>query len=243
MKTAQKIMAIGLLISAAMPANAAGNLFTPPAGCEAYLTVQSRGCRVSNHYICSADNPGDKWRADFDQEGIFFLSKVDNEAQWIESIDQFPTVIQKLDPNPKDPASFSNLLTGEDTFDFTISRDDGTASHVTGFDRLTGKSFVIDGVNLQQTQFEFTETDLDGNVLAKSRGNEFISPDWRMFFSGPSEWDAGDGYLPMDGSPVQFINPGEPGFLATEPLFECDAIMSSFPMQSKPAEALRHDDL
>lgn len=234
MTTARKIMVVGLLVTAALPAHAAGKLFTPPAGCEAYLTVQSRGCRVSNHYTCSADNPGDKWRADFDQEGIFFLSKVDDEAQWIESIDQFPTVIQKLDPNPKDPASFSNLLTGEDTFDFTISRDDGTASHVTGFDRLTGKSFVIDGVSLQQTQFEFTETDLDGNVLAKSRGNEFISPEWRMFFSGPSEWDSGGGFVPMDGSPVQFINPGEPGFLATEPLFECDAIMSSLPFNPEP---------
>lgn len=243
MTTARKIMALGLLVAGAFPAHAAGKLFTPPAGCEAYLTVQSRGCRVSNHYTCSADAPGDKWRADFDQEGIFFLSKVDDEAQWIESIDQFPTVIQTLDPNPKDPASFTNLLTGKDTFDFTISRDDGTASHVTGFDRLTGKSFVIDGVTLQQTQFEFTETDLDGNMLNKSSGNEFISPEWRMFFSGPSVWDNGSGPVPLDGSPVQFFNPGEPGFLATEPMFECDAIMSSFPMQSKPAEALRHDDL
>ena len=38
----------------------------------------------------------------------------------------------------------------------------------------------------------------------------------------------------MDGSPVQFINPGEPGFLATEPLFECDAIMSSLPFNPEP---------
>ena len=32
--------------------------------------------------------------------------------------------------------------------------------------------------------------------------------------------------LPVDGSPVQFIFPGEPGFFSTEPIFDCDALMS-----------------
>jgi hypothetical protein len=33
----------------------------------------------------------------------------------------------------------------------------------------------------------------------------------------------------MNGSPVQFIFPGEPGFAATEPLYECDAVLSGLP--------------
>jgi hypothetical protein len=86
---------------------------------------------------------------------------------------------------------------------------------------------VIDGVTLQETQFEFAETKTDGSVV-KSRGNEYINADWRLFFAGPSEWNDGSGYVPMDGSPLQFIFPGEPGFFSTEPLFECDAILSSY---------------
>jgi hypothetical protein len=205
------------------------------------MTVQSRGCRVSNHYRCSADAAGDQWRADFDQEGIFFQSRINAEAEWVESLEFNPSTTQTLDPGAADPASFSELLSaGIDTFDFGLSKDNGERTRVSGFDRLTGRNFTIDGISLQETEFKFTETDLTGNVLRESRGNEYINPDWRMFFSGPSEWNGGDGaFLPIDGSPVTFIFPGEPGFGATQPLFECDATVASFP-QSHAREGLIH---
>lgn len=210
----------------ALPAGAGS--FTPPAGCSGFLTVQSRACRVSNYYTCTQDAAGDQWRADFDQEGLFFASRVDSEGQWVESIEMSPMVRQTLDPSPEDPASFTELLGGSDTFAFKLSRDNGERSAVRGFDRLTGKQFVIDGITLSETQFEYSETDGDGNFLRRSRGMEYIHPEWRIFFAGPTEWDGGAGYVPMDGSPVEFIFPGEPGFFSTEPLFECDAVLSSY---------------
>jgi hypothetical protein len=220
MKTA---LAFVLLISAPV----AAGTFTPPEGCTAYLTVQSRQCRVSNYYKCSADAPGDQWRQDFDQEGVFFRSRIDSETQWVESFDINPEVRQSLDPGAEDPASFSDLLaTGLDSFAFGLTKETGEKTRVRGFDKLTGKSIVIDGVTLKQTEFEFTETDANGTVLRQSRGNEFISPEWRTFFSGPSEWDDGTGYVPMDGSPVQFILPGEPKFGSTQPIFDCDTVVS-----------------
>jgi hypothetical protein len=210
-----------------LPAAGHAGSFTPPAGCTGWLTVQGRACRVSNFYKCTQDAPGDQWRTDFDQEGLFFASRTDKEGQWVESIDMNPMVRQTLVPGAKDPASFSELLGGADTFAFSLRRDDGGASDVQGFDRLTGRTAVIDGVTLQETQFEFAETKADGSVV-RSRGNEYINADWRLFFAGPSEWNDGSGYVPMDGSPLQFIFPGEPGFFSTEPLFECDAILSSY---------------
>ena len=214
------------LFLGALPAQAGS--FTPPAGCNIFLTVQSRACRVSNYYTCTQDAPGDQWRADFDQEGLFFASRVDREGQWVESLEMSPMVRQTLDPAPEDPASFTELLGGIDTFAFNLTRDNGERSAVRGFDRLTGKSFVIDGVTLAETEFEFTENDDAGNLLRRSRGREYIHPEWRLFFAGPSEWDGGAGYVPMDGSPLKFISPGEPGFAATQPLFECDAVLSSY---------------
>ena len=229
------------LFLAASPALAGS--FTPPKGCTATLTVQSRGCYVANFYTCEGDNPGDQWRADFDQEGMFYMSKIDSETQWVESYDLNPTVKQTLDPNAKDPASFSNLLaTGRDDFDFGLTKDTGEHTNVKGYDQLTGKSVTIDGVVLKQTEYEYVETDDAGTELRKSHGNEYISEEWRNFFSGTSQWWDGTQWLPLYGSPVQFFLPGEKGFAATQPLYECDAVMSSLTLPQRLKE-LSHDDL
>ena len=53
------ILAAGLL--PAVPATAQSampGVISPPPGCTGWLTVQSRGCRVSNHYRCDADGSG-----------------------------------------------------------------------------------------------------------------------------------------------------------------------------------------
>jgi hypothetical protein len=221
------MMRIITLMLALGATSAQAGTFTPPEGCTLTMTVQSRQCRVSNHYTCAADAPGEKWRADFDQEGIFFSSKIDNETQWVESFDTDPPVVQRLVPGPRDAASFSNLLaTGRDDFAFDLTRDDGNDTSVRGFDKLTGETFVIDGIQLQGTAYEFTETDPAGNITRQSRGNEYVHPEWRVFFAGPGETLLESEMLPMDGSPLQFIFPGEPGFAATQPLFECDDVLS-----------------
>jgi hypothetical protein len=228
----RKFLILACLTLAASPALA--GTWTPPQGCEAFMTVQSKACRVSHYYTCQGDAPGDQWRVDMDQEGEFFASRIDREAQWVESFDP---VRQTLDPAPADPASFSELLaTGIDTWDFTLSKDDGTGSRAVGYDRLTGRTVVIDGITLSQTEVEFTEYGRDGTVLRRSRGNEYLHPEWRMFFAGPGETDLGDGlWRPIDGSPVEFIFPGEEGFLDRQPKYDCDALTARAPASILPA--------
>ncbi len=218
------------LLLASSPAFAGS--FIAPEGCTTYLTVQSRGCYVANYYTCQSDPAGHKWRADFDQEGPFFLSRIDDETQWIESIELNPLVTQTLDENPQDPANFTQLAeSGRDDFIFNLSKDNGENSRVRGFDKLTGKSVTIDGVALDETEFEYEETDSSGTVLRRARGLEYISRDYRMFFSGASEWDDGSGnWLPMEGSPVRFFQSGEKGFESTQPIFDCDAVLSALPL-------------
>lgn len=197
--------------------------WSAPAGCTVFMTVQSKACRVSHYYRCEGDAPGDQWRVDMDQEGPFFYSRINFEAEWVESYDP---VKQVLDQSLVDPASFSELLaTGIDTWDFTLSKEDGSVTRAAGYDRLTGKSVVIDGITLSQTEVEFTEYDVLGSVTRRSRGNEYLHPEWRMFFAGPGETDLGDGlWRPIDGSPVEFIFPGEEGFLDSQPKYDCDPL-------------------
>ncbi len=230
-----------------LAAPAMAGTFTAPEGCQATLTIQSRGCTVSHYYTCEKDPAGNKWRADYDAQGPYYLSMVDSETQWIESYEldltgSKPTIKETLDPNPKDPASFSELLdTGLDSFDFNLTKETGERTHITGFDKLTGKTAVIDGVTLQQTEYEYTQTDEKGTVLRHAKGNEFVNKDWRMFFSGHSEMQAEDGsWVMIEGAPISFISPGEPGFESTTPLFECDAQMSSLSLK---LEDPAHDNL
>lgn len=226
-----------LMIGALAPLPAvAANQWTAPQGCEIFLTVQSKQCRASNHYRCDGDAPGDQWRADFDQDGLFFQSRINSEAEWVESYEMNPTVRQELQPGAMDPASFTDLVTrGRDDFIFGLSKETGEETDVRGYDQLTGKTWVIDGITLSETEFSYEETDASGMVLRKSRGREYIHPEWRLFFSGPSEWWDGTQWLPGDGSPLQFIFPGEPGFAATEPLFDCDPVLSQGPSPAKDA--------
>ena len=96
--------------------------FIAPEGCTTYLTVQSRGCYVANYYTCEADPAGHKWRADFDQEGLFFTSRINFEPEWVESFESNPPTRQWLDPAPEDPARFSELLSsGVDTYAFGLA--------------------------------------------------------------------------------------------------------------------------
>ncbi len=224
------------LLLLAGPAMAA--TFEPPKGCTTYLTVQSRGCIVSHFYTCEADPKGDQWRADFDANGPNFLSRIDSETQWLESYETTQGTKEVLDPKPRDPASFTELLAnGLDTFDFSLSKDNGEHTTVKGFDKLTGATVVIDGVTLKASEFEYTQTDDKGTILRHARGHEYVSEDWRTFFSGHSEWEAEDGsWTPGENAPVKFILPGKPGFASTLPLFECDDQMSA--LDSAPLGAL-----
>ena len=204
--------------------------FSAPDGCKAYLTVQSRGCMVSHFYTCEKDAKGEQWRADFDDMGPFFLSRIDSEAQWLESYESDGsgsglTTKETMDANPKDAASFSGLMsTGLDTFDFSLTKSSGEHTNINGYDKLTGSTAKIDGVVLQQTEYEYTQTDDTGKVMRHAKGNEFVSPEWHTFFSGHSQYELDDGtWAPQDGAPISYANPGEPGFDTTTPIFECNA--------------------
>ena len=214
----------------------ASERFTPPEGCTPTMTVQSRGCKLSNHFVCAADAPGDQWRVDIGLYGPYFASRIDFETQWVHSVDLVNGVTSRLLPGAADPASFSELLeNGTDTFDFSMLRGDGRMTRVQGFDTLTGRDVVIDGVTLRETSFEFREALQDGTFLHGAKGHEYIWPERRIFLSGVSDWTDAEGTFPRNYSPVEFDFDGDEGFMTLRPKFDCDAMMSALPAQVLPA--------
>lgn len=215
------------LLCLVLPVSAQAAGFSPPEGCTTKMTVQSKQCRVSNHYTCSGDAAGTMWRVDADQQGTFFLTQTNAEGEWLQSHDGGAQGAQTLGDR-KDPASLSALFgQGRDTYDFWLEHEDGTRTHVTGQDDLTGQTAVIDGQKLALTAFSFKETDASGTVLRQSRGQEYVSRNLGSFFSGRSQHADGAGnWRPSDGSPMSFSFPGEAGFEAGQPIFDCDAVIS-----------------
>lgn len=214
----------------ALPADAAGP-FTPPPGCEGFMTVQLMNCTVGNYYRCANDPPGDSWSTYFDGEGPYFTSRIDSETRWMQSYDHIADEWDSLDAVAADHASFTTLLaTGRDAFDFSTTSDRGETRRYVGHDRLTGERLRIDGVTLERTEFDVSAYDTQGNRLWRRTGGQFIHRDWRLFLADTETFEnaAGEIFETTD-TPVNFALPGEPGFLATEPQYGCDMMMTTAP--------------
>lgn len=204
--------------------------FTLPAGCEGIVTIQMRSCTVSHQFTCSADPEGWQRRVDMGADGPTYMGAIDGETQWMESFHVATGHSERLEDAPRDPASFSVLLDeGTDTYDFqTLSDEIGTTRYV-GFDTLTGVTQEIDGVLLDQTEYKITAMDTGGGMIWESAGFEWISRDFRVFLSGVSTITTPDGSFETDDSPVEFIFPGEPGFLSVYPKHGCGETVSAAP--------------
>lgn len=215
------------LICLAAPATAQ-DVVSLPAGCEAYLTVQGASCQVEHHFTCQGDPAGHQRRVSLDESGLTYAGEIDAEAQWISSVYVSSGHSERLAPDPVDPASLNALIaSGVDPYDFeTLSDEIGTTRYV-GQDSLTGRQVTIDGVTLDETAYQITAYDAAGDQLWKSHGNEFISRDWRMFLSGTSTITTPTETFETDDRPVEFIFPGDPGFLSAQPKHGCGVAISS----------------
>jgi hypothetical protein len=204
--------------------------FSLPAGCTGHLTVQTRSCTVSHHFTCEGDPEGWQRRVDMDVDGVTYIGTIDAETQWMESFHVYTGHTETLENAPRDRASLSALISeGTDTYDFQTLSEEIGATHYVGFDTLTGVTQEIDGVTLDQTEYQITAYDTGGGVMWESKGNEWISRDFRMFLSGVSTITTPDGSFETDDSPVEFIMPGEPGFLSVNPKHGCGETVSSLP--------------
>ena len=205
--------------------------FSLPQGCEGYLTIQSTSCSVSHYFTCDGDNNGEQRRASMDEEGLSYVGRISGEAEWLEAFHLRSGHTETLSDDSADTMSMSELLANDiDTWDFkTESREIGTSQYV-GFDRLTGETVEIDGVTLRRTEYSLTAYDEAGTEMWKSEGAEFVSDEWRMFIGGTSSYITSDDRFDSDDTPIEFIFPGEPGYLSVNPKFGCGVELSSIDM-------------
>lgn len=227
--TASALLAVFGLSGTALFAQDTPSTFSLPAGCTAYVTVQSNDCTVDHHFTCEGDPEGLKQRVSLSEEGLIYVGSTNFESQWVASFHPRTGHSERLGTEANDPASFSGLIeTGLDTFDFeTLSDEVGTTRYV-GQDRLTGRTVTIDGIELEETEYSIRALTPDGEEMWRAEGNEFISRRWRSFLAGTGTVTTPTDRFDKDDSPVEFIFPGEPGFLSANPKHGCGVQLSSF---------------
>lgn len=236
------LIAIVAMLTALPAAAQTVQTFSLPAGCTAYLTIQTESCSVDHIFTCEGDAEGTQRRASIGERGLSGLYQIDEETQWLESIDIFSEETERLSPDVADPASISELVeTGIDTYDFTTESDEVGQSRYVGFDSLTGNTITVDGILLDETEYNITAYNADGEVEWSSKGNEYISQRFNMFLSGSSEVTFGEETFDIEDRPVEFIFEGEPGFLSANPKYGCGVTESAAPSVIQRLEALTNE--
>ncbi|WP_309667081.1 hypothetical protein [Tabrizicola sp.] len=227
--TAWRIAIGAVAATLALPAAAAD--WAVPPGCSGFLTVQSKECRVSNHYRCSNDSPDRQWQADFDVDGLMLLTQTDAEARQWRIVDPRKGTDLSLDPMSSAIPKLSDLLryNPDTALEQWMTGADGKKTFFLGFVQVIDEAVVIDGIALQRTVFNISKSVGDTRVVSGERGFGFVHPEWRLMFAGAGERFEGDmsNYKPHDGSPVDFVFADEPGFLSTRPIHDCEMMVSS----------------
>jgi hypothetical protein len=232
--------AIFLCFAGPAAAQSGAPLFPLPPECDAFLTVQGESCTVDHHFICAYDADDHQRRVSLDEQGATYSGMTDREAQWLFSSQMLSGHKERLEPNPAERASLSDLIeTGVDDYDFRTLSDEIGETRYVGQDTLTGRQITIDDVTLAETTYDITAYDASGDEIWSATGNEFISQDWRMFLSGTGVITSPNGTFDRANRPVEFIFPGEAGFLSSRPKHGCGiAISSADIFEEKP-----HDNL
>lgn len=207
--------------------------FTPPAGCESFLTVQNKSCSVSLLWRCDVAPEGDFWEATFGPEGLEMIVSYTGDYQWLDSVFMWDSSREEFVPPAADPIEASGLLTtGVDSYDFIMHRSEPGRSYdlrVIGADQLTGETVTIDGYEMDVVATRIELTAEDGTVEYSARGEQLYSRTLGHFFLGIEEaLDADGSTTRYDDTPIDIILPGEPGFGATTPLYECDQLKAGF---------------
>jgi len=246
---AATLTAIAFSLPIASPAQAGGE-FTPPKGCEAFLTVQNRACSVTLLWRCDVAPGGDIWEATFSPDGLDSVVSYDRDYQWLDAAYSWDSSREEFSPPANDPISLGDLLaTGLDTYDFTMRRatpDRLYDIRVTGADMLTGDTVTIDGFVLDEVQTRLEIVDDTGFTEYASKGTQYLSRELGLFFLGPEEVSGPDGGTSLyNDGPIDIILPGEPGFGATTPLYDCNLLDAALtPAAPLPAQKeTSHDQL
>ena len=216
-----------LWLAASLPGAAQSAM--PPPGCEAFLTVQFKGCLASIYWRCPDAPDGVFWESSHDEDGPISVGTFDDEFQWLDRYYFFSGLRERLVDAGPDPAELTRLLEeGEDRYEFSTLETGGPERRritYVGVDRLNGETAEISGEELLVTEFaSIALDDATGEQIYASQGNQYVLPGERIFFYGTETWTQDGMTETSDNSPVEILRPGDRGFGDVAPRYGCGAV-------------------
>ncbi|MCB1388857.1 MAG: hypothetical protein KDK12_06905 [Rhodobacteraceae bacterium] len=228
----RRISAAAIVSLLASGAHADPGTFTPPDGCTAFLTVQSNSCRVTHYYGCNSA-AGDVWAAYFNAQGLQSIVHEDAETARISQTNETTGAVFTTLPDAADPASLTTLLaTGSDEWTYDQDIGDGLQVRHSGVDQLTGERVTIDGEELQLVSSSYqTRAMPEDVVLVTGTATQMILGRLRLALQATEHRTSTSSDWTRDTTPVQFLFPGDQGFLSNLPITGCDAQLGALPIR------------
>ncbi len=228
MYIAHKSLSATLLALIAMSGIAhSSETFTPPAGCEAILTVQYETCEADIYWRCGEDQAANTWQAYYSADGLQSVVSYSSQYAWLSSEIHWDNSKEDATGTPNDPVSLAMLsLYGIDTYDFDLLRTDEAGArllHVSGYDLLTDEYMEIDGTRMKIMSYDYSITEEDGSTYFQASGAQLLLPELRLFLSYQDIVEEYGDRTTYDIAPVEIIYPGEPGFGDPRPQYGCEA--------------------
>lgn len=210
---------LALLIAPAVHAQ----VFKIPSECVHTMTVQERACTLRHIYDCNDFERGSQLVQRYSKEGKGNATLIDRNGNWLTT--QFKGSSTSILDRKKSKKlmSLNALFTfGQARVDVVMNYFGRPRVHAKGVDKLTGRKTTIDGVVLHETYVDVSFTDLNnGRVYHQTRGNEYVSKKYRMFFGKNVKTTAYGVAKVIKNPPVDFIFSGEAGFTSTKPKYNC----------------------
>lgn len=201
-----------------------------PETCAPRLTVQAVDCTVTHYATCETDGGGGVMQVRFNGAGV-------RETQILDA-DNHPlrifsgAVDLAFDQTtPADRMSSSVLLSeGADGYAFTMSSARGPIRRMTFFgnDELIAEPFSANGFSFQKLRGRYVRTlHLNGGTVTIAvEAEQYVAETFGFFVPIKETQTQMSRKVMSDQTPVDFLKPGDAGFLSARPLY-CDPGASS----------------
>lgn len=203
---------------------AAEDLVPRPEACQPVVTVQSRGCRVETMLRCGAPEAL-PWRAEvYDAEGLRQVSSFTQD--FVQLRIQLPRFGIAFEHDPAmssstPPAEMAETGRGIERVRGFLTVGDRRLAVMFYNEIVRGEPMELDGRNLMGLRFKGTRT-ISPPIQAEAHDYmNYYDPETGALFGGESLLPGPDGKLSLDGRPAALAFPGDPGFDAKVPVFDC----------------------